>query len=144
MTFLIGVPMMVAEFGVGRRTRLSSVGALRAIGGRVWVPLGYLFVLTSLVIVAYLSVITGWTIRYALDGLIAGYSTTPGARYDEVATGSTALLFHVLVMGVTTGIVWLGVKRGIERASLILMPILFLILISLAVWAATLDGAGSG
>ena len=73
MTFLIGVPMMVAEFGVGRRTRLSSVGALRTIAGRGWVPLAYLFVLTSLLIVSYLSVITGWTVRYALDGLIDGY-----------------------------------------------------------------------
>ncbi len=144
MTLIIGVPMMVAEFGVGRRARLSSVGALRAIGGVAWVPLGYLFVLTSLLIIAYLSVITGWTIRYALDGLVAGYSATPGARYDEVSTGPTAVLFHVLIMVVTTGIVWLGVKKGIERTSLILMPILFLILISLAVWAATLDGAAPG
>ncbi len=144
MTLLIGVPMMVAEFGVGRRARLSSVGALRSIGGVAWVPLGYLFLLTSLLIVAYLSVITGWTIRYALDGLVVGYSTTPGARYAEVSTGSTAVLFHILIMGVTTGIVWLGVKKGIARASLILMPVLFLILTSLAVWAATLDGAGPG
>ncbi len=144
MTFLIGVPMMVAEFGVGRRTRLSSVGALRALGGGAWVPLGYLFVLTSLLILAYLSVITGWTIRYALDGLTDGFSMTSGARYDEVSTGSSAVFFHVLVMAVTTGIVWVGVKKGIERTSVILMPILFLILVSLAVWAATLEGAGSG
>ncbi len=144
MTLLIGVPMMMAEFGVGRRTRLSSVGALRALGGPAWVPLGYLFVLTSLLIVSYLSVITGWTIRYAMDGVVAGYSATPGARYDEIATGSTAAFYHILVMGVTTGIVLLGVKKGIARASMVLMPILFLILISLAVWAATLEGAGPG
>ena len=144
MTIIIGVPMMMAEFGVGRRTRLSSVGALRAIGGPAWVPLGYLFVLTSLLIVSYLSVITGWTIRYALDGVVAGYSATPGARYAEVATGPTAALYHLLIMGVTTGIVLLGVKKGIARASMVLMPILFLILISLALWAATLEGAGPG
>ena len=144
MTLLIGVPMMMAEFGVGRRARLSSVGALRAIGGPAWVPLGYLLVLTSLLIVAYVSVITGWTIRYALDGIVTGYSATPGARYAEVSVGSSAILYHILIMGVTTGIVLLGVKKGIARASLVLMPILFLILIALAVWAATLEGAGPG
>ena len=144
MTIIIGVPMMMAEFGVGRRARLSSVGALRTIGGPAWVPLGYLFVLTSLLIVAYVSVITGWTIRYALDGVVTGYSATPGARYAEVSVGSSAILYHILIMGVTTGIVLLGVQKGIARASVVLMPILFLILISLAVWAATLEGAGPG
>ncbi len=144
MTFLIGVPMMMAEFGVGRRTKLSSVGALRSIAGRGWVPLAYLFVLTSLLIVSYVSVITGWSLRYALDGLIGGYSATPGPRYQDVSTGPTAVAFHLLVMAVTTGIVILGVRKGIERASVILMPILFLILISLAIWASTLDGAGPG
>jgi NSS family neurotransmitter:Na+ symporter len=144
MTLLIGVPMMMAEFGMGRRTRLSSVGALRTLGGPAWVALGYLFVLTSLVIVAYLSVITGWTVRYAFDGVLTGYSATPGARYAEVSVGSTAMLYHIVIMGVTTGIVILGVKKGIARASLLLMPILFLILIALALWAATLEGAGPG
>jgi len=144
MTFLIGVPMMMAEFGAGRRTKLSSVGALRAIAGRGWVPLAYLFVLTALIIVSYVSVITGWSLRYALDGLIGGYSATPGPHYQDVSTGPAAVAFHLLVMAVTTGIVILGVRKGIERASVILMPILFLILISLAVWASTLDGAGPG
>jgi NSS family neurotransmitter:Na+ symporter len=144
MTFLIGVPMMMAEFGAGRRTKLSSVGALRSIAGRGWVPLAYLFVLTSLLIVSYVSVITGWSLRYALDGLMGGYSATPGARYQDVSTGPAAVAFHLLVMAVTTGIVILGVRKGIERASVILMPILFLILISLAIWASTLDGAGPG
>jgi NSS family neurotransmitter:Na+ symporter len=144
MTFLIGVPMMMSEFGVGRRTKLSSVGALRTVAGRGWVPLAYLFVLTALLIVSYVSVITGWSVRYALDGLIGGFSPTPGPRYQDVATGPVAVAFHLLVMAVTTGIVILGVRRGIERASVILMPILFLILISLAIWASTLDGAGPG
>lgn len=144
MTFLIGVPMMMSEFGVGRRAKLSSVGALRTVAGRAWVPLGYLFVLTSLLIVSYVSVITGWSLRYVLDGLTSGFSPTPGPRYQDVATGPAAVAFHVLVMAVTTGIVLMGVKKGIERVAVIFMPILFLILISLAVWAATLDGAGPG
>ena len=63
LTLVIGIPLMLSEFSVGRRTRLSSVGALRTIGGPAWVPLAYLFVLTSLLIVSYLSVITGWTIE---------------------------------------------------------------------------------
>jgi NSS family neurotransmitter:Na+ symporter len=144
MTFLIGVPMMMAEFGVGRRARLSSIGALRSMGGRRWVPLGYLFVLSSLLILGYLSVITGWTLRYALDGVLSGFASDAGARYATVSTGVPAMSFHLATMAATIGIVILGVKGGIERASLILMPILFLILVLLAVWASTLDGAGAG
>jgi neurotransmitter:Na+ symporter, NSS family len=144
MTFLIGVPMMMAEFAVGRRTKLSSLGALRAIGGKRWLPLGYLFVLTSLLILSYLSVITGWTIRYAVDGLVSGFHADPGARYAAVSTGLPAITFHVITMIVTTGIVVMGVKGGIERVSLVLMPLLFATLIALAIWASTLDGGGPG
>lgn len=144
MTFLIGVPMMMAELGAGRLTKQSSLGALRAIGGQKWTALGYLFVATSLLILAYLSVITGWTLRYALDGLSAGFRLDAGPRFEQVSSGFGAITFHLVTMAITTGIVIMGVKRGIERASLILMPALFATLIALAVWASTLDGNGPG
>ncbi len=144
MTLAIGIPIMLSEFVVGRRTRLSPIGALRKVGGRGWVPMGFLFVLAGFLILSYYSVIAGWTVRYAIDAILFGFSETPGARFNEVATGLPAMVYHVAFLGVTITIVMMGVEKGIEKAALILMPTLFVILIGLAVWAATLPGALDG
>ncbi len=144
MTFLIGVPMILAEFAVGRRARLSAFGAVRKIGGKRWSPFGLLLIVTPTIILAYLSVVTGWALRYALDAATSGFSPAPGDRFAAVTSGSSALLYYAVSMAATVGIVVFGVRRGIERASLLLMPILFLLLIGLAIWAATLPNAIAG
>ncbi len=144
MVFLIGVPMLMAELAVGRHTHRSGLGAVRAIGGRAFLPLGVLFTITSLTILAYLSVITGWAIRYALEMLVSGPPSAPVAHFDRIASGGGAVTFHLVSMAATVGIVVFGVRKGIERASMILMPMLFVLLVGLAVWAATLSGASDG
>ena len=144
MTFLIGVPMILAEFAVGRRARLSAFGAVKAIGGRAWTPFGLLLVVTPLLILAYLSVVTGWALRYALDAVLHGFPPAPGERFAAVASGGSAILFFAVSLVATIGIVVFGVRKGIERASLLLVPILFLLLIGLAIWAATLPNATAG
>lgn len=143
-TLAVGIPLMVAEFAVGRRARLSPIGALRKEGGRAWVPLGFLFVLAGLLILSYYSVIAGWTLRYGLDAVLRGFPDDPGARFNAVATGGPAMAFHLVFVALTIGIVMGGVKGGIERASRVLMPMLFLIVVGLAVWAAALEGSGAG
>ncbi len=144
MVFLIGVPMMLAEFALGRRAGSSALGAVRRIGGKLWTPLGLLFLLTSVTILAYLSVITGWAIRFAVEAAAFGFAADAGRRYAEISTGPAAVAFHAISMGITVGIVAFGVRRGIERASVVLMPTLFVLLLGLAVWAAGLPGAGQG
>ncbi|MFQ5349628.1 MAG: sodium-dependent transporter [Thermoanaerobaculia bacterium] len=143
LTFLIGVPVMAGEFALGRRTGSSPARALRAVGGSWWTPLGLLFVMTPLLILAYFSVVSGWTLRYALDAL-CGVSAPSAERFAEVSTGAAAIRYHLIVMGVTVGIVMGGIRKGIERAGLILMPTLFALLLALAIWAMTLDGSGPG
>ena len=144
MVFAIGVPVMMAEFAVGRRAGLSPIGALRSVGGRRWVPLGYMYVAAGCLILAYYSVIAGWATRYTLEAMLSGFSTDPGSYFDQTSTGVGAVLYHMVFMAVTISIVVGGIKRGIERASMVLMPLLFLLLIILAVWAAFLNGAGAG
>ena len=109
MTLVLGVPLMIAEFIVGRRARRSPIGALRALVGRRWVPLGVLFVVTPLLILSYFSVVAGWTLRYALDAL-GGFSSSPAARYAEISTGAPAIVFHLLLMALTIAIVMMGVR----------------------------------
>ena len=143
MTFLIGVPVMAMEFAIGRRARSSPIGAVRNIGGRGWGLLGYLLVLTPVIILAYFSVIAGWALHYAVDAL-TGFSTTPSDRFAAISTGMPAIMYHLALMAVTILVVLFGVRRGIERTALILMPVLFIILIGLALWASQLPGAAEG
>ena len=137
MTFLIGVPVMAMEFAIGRRARSSPIGAVRNIGGRGWGLLGYLLVLTPVIILAYFSVIAGWALHYAVDAL-TGFSTAPSERFAAISTGPPAIMYHLALMAVTILVVLFGVRRGIERTALILMPVLFIILIGLALWASQL------
>ncbi len=143
MTFVLGVPLMIAELIAGRHTRRSPIGALRAVAGRRWAPLGVLFVITPLLILSYFSVIAGWTLRYALDAVV-GFDPEPAERYGEIATGAPAILYHLVLMALTIAIVATGVRKGLERMALVLMPPLCLLLAGLATWAATLAGSREG
>ncbi len=144
MTIILGIPLMLAEFGIGRRGQLAPIGSLRKLGGPGWGRVGYVFVAAGLLILAYYSVIAGWTIRYAIESAIGGFGRDAGAHFGEVSSGLDALAFHLGFMAVTILVVMAGIKGGIERASLILMPVLFFIVLGLAAWAATLDGAREG
>ncbi len=144
MIALIGIPLMLCELTVGRRTHLSPIGALRKLGGAAWVPLGVLFVITGFLILSYYSVIAGWTLRYAAEAATVGFAADPGAHFGAISQGGAAVGWHLLFMVLTIGIVMVGVQKGIERAAMILMPTLFLLVIGLAFWALTLEGAGAG
>jgi neurotransmitter:Na+ symporter, NSS family len=144
LTLLIGIPVMIAEFGLGRATRLSPIGALRKAGGGGWSLLGYLFVATGFLILSYYSVIAGWVVRYAVDAIRSPFPAEAGAYFGQISTGLDAVGFHLVFMAATIFIVMGGVKKGIERASLVMMPLLVLIVVGLALFATTLTGAGEG
>ncbi|MGM0717099.1 MAG: sodium-dependent transporter, partial [Halobacteriota archaeon] len=142
----IGLPAILIEFVVGRRTRRNPVGAMHEIGRGIWRHLGWIFVVTTFVIMSYYSVVAGWTIRYTLLGLQNGYSDTPAAASEQFATlaqGVDAAAFHALFLLVIVVIVGFGVRRGIELAVKIMVPAIIAIVIGLAAWATTLDGASA-
>jgi len=141
---LVGIPLMTSEFIIGRLSQESPARAVRRLGGAAWTPLGWLFILCGVGILAYYSVIAGWTMRYALDAIRNAIPSDTGAYFGEVSQGVDAALYHLVFMIATIAVVAGGVKRGLERANLILMPLLFLILIGLAVWATTLPNGGAG
>lgn len=144
ITFVVGVPIMIAEFGLGRSTRLSPIGALRSAGGSAWAPAGYLFVGAGFLILAYYSVIAGWVSRYALEAILTPWPADAEAYFNEVSGNTSAVFYHLGFMALTLLIVAGGVKAGIERVSSLAMPLLALILVGIAVWATTLLGAGEG
>jgi len=144
MTALVGLPVMLAELTLGRGSARSPIQALVHYGGPRWRPLGILFVLSGFLILAYYSVIAGWTLRYAVEALVTGFPANAGEYFDQVSTGLPALLWHLVFMAATIVVVSGGVNRGIERTALVLMPLLGVIVIGLAVYAATLEGASQG
>ncbi len=148
---LIGLPVMIAEVGLGRFTRRNPVGALaRAAPNSGWRIVGILGVITGFGILSYYSVVAGWTIGYTLKAVTGAFAhlTNPGQTGELfghfVGNVQTVLPFHALFMALTVTVVIGGVRRGIERWTLILMPGLFLMLLLLVLRSLTLDGAGKG
>lgn len=141
---VVGLPVLLAEFTIGRGAQRSPIAALVHYGGPRWRPLGALFVASGFLILGYYSVIAGWTVRYALGALFAGWAADPGAYFETVATGGAAIFWHLVFMGVTITVVLGGVKGGIERTATVLMPTLFLLVVGVALYAATLEGGGAG
>jgi NSS family neurotransmitter:Na+ symporter len=144
LTALVGLPILLAELVLGRGSGKSPIQALAHYGGAAWRPLGWLFVASGFLILAYYSVIAGWTIRYAIEGILEGFEGDAGARFSAISTGPAAIAWHVGFILVTTFVVAGGVRGGIERIAVALMPLLFGIVLCLAVYAATLEGAGPG
>ena len=145
LLFLIGMPVMLAEFVIGRGGQKSPVQAMAQPGEANWSVLGLLFVFTGFWILAYYSVIAGWTIKYMVDSLSGVLVTTPpGEFFKSIQSGPSALYFHLLFMGITTFVVASGIKRGIETTVKILIPLLFAMVIGIAIWAFFQEGAGEG
>ncbi len=145
LLFLVGLPVMIGEFILGRSSRRSPVQALAQKGETDWHILGFLFVLTGFGILSYYSVIGGWTIRYMLDSLTGELlAVEAGDYFRDIQSGIDALLFHLLFMGITTGIVLGGVRRGIERSVKLLIPLLVCLSVGLAIWAYFQPGSLEG
>jgi NSS family neurotransmitter:Na+ symporter len=138
---LIGLPYMFAELALGRSAQKNPVGAIDKIKpNSIWKMVGLVGVLTGIGILSFYGVIAGWTFGYIFK-MISG---NVGEFREFVSDPFMVLLLFAVFMLITTMIVYGGVERGIERWSKILMPILFILLIGLIIYANTLEGSGSG
>lgn len=141
---LIGVPIIMAELLIGRRGRLSPPGSLAAIAvtekvSLCWRWLGNLNVLAAFLIVGVYAVIVGWVLRYLyLAGMGRFAAMTAGSASDLFAATradtSAMLLWTLLGLMLTGAIIVGGVQQGIERAVRVLMPMLFGLLVLLAIY----------
>jgi NSS family neurotransmitter:Na+ symporter len=139
---LVVIPLMFAEFAIGRRGRgdaAASIAAVAAAHGasRRWAAAGVLGVVTGFLILSFYSVIGGWTIAYAVETAAVGLAgTEPQAvqvRFDALLSSPWRLIaYHAVFMGATCAVVMRGVGSGIESAVKVLMPALFLLLLVLA------------
>ncbi|MGL5273770.1 MAG: sodium-dependent transporter [Phocaeicola sp.] len=147
---LLGLPIMLAEFTVGRYSRLNTGAAYNALApNSSWRLLGYSTVWVGFLILSYYSVVAGWTLKYTLKAGLNGFTNqTPD---DFVAAFSSfsqnpyqPLIFLAVFLILTHLIIVRGVKEGIERYSKIMMPILFILILVLAGCSLTLPNAIKG
>ncbi|MFB6120946.1 MAG: sodium-dependent transporter [Halobacteriaceae archaeon] len=141
---VVGLPAMLAEFSIGRRGQRNIVDVYERVGHPTWRFAGALGVLTGFWILSYYSVVGGWVLRYIFGSATGAYFGDPGGYFTAVSAGPEAVLFHFLFMAVTVGIVAFGIEQGIEWSAKLMVPSIVLLMVILAVWAATLGGASAG
>ena len=144
--FVVGIPAMLAEFAVGRRTKKNAVGAFRTLSKR-WSWLGYSGVLGALLISGYYYLIAGWSLQYFADSVTGGMfnsSLSFKEQFDLFQASWKPLLWGIVFILMTHFIVARGVEKGIEKASKVMMPMLFVILVIMAVRVAFMPGAAEG
>ena len=156
---LLGIPVMLAEFSLGRSAGTDAVGAYRKFSKHSpWWLAGALPVLAAYLILSFYMVVAGWTLEYFLQSLsgnlFAGVTTDADAsaldgvfkaRMQEYICGSTGPLVNTYVLILLNlGVLLFGVRKGIERLSNVLMPMLFLLLVVFCCVSLSLPKAGEG
>ena len=145
----LGIPGMVAEFVVGRASHTNAARAYRSLSDHpLWGITGYVGVITSMIILGFYAVVAGWCLQYLYASLTEQLQGSKEYVVEYFTTFSTSLfrpaVAAVLFILITHHIVAIGVRGGIERASKLLMPMLFIILITLVVASCLLPGAWGG
>ena len=149
--FLLSLPILFSEFIVGRRSQTNAFGAIRILApGSHWKWVGVLSIITPMIIVSYYSVIGGWSIEYFFKSCTFGFTEYVTNEeldnmFNAFISSKWAPLFgHTAFLALTAFVVMGGVKSGIERFGKVMMPILFVVVVLIAVRAMTLPGAVDG
>ncbi len=144
---IVCLPVFVAELALGRSSASSALLAPIKLAGNRWLPLGALFFIASIGIASYYSVIMGWTADTLFHSLFFGLPGNLSEAenfFSSISSGSSVLLGHSLSLVLTASIVSSGIKNGIEKITRFFMPMLFFLIIVLALWAISLPGALDG
>jgi len=151
---LVGVPIMMAEVFIGRRARKSPINAITELAKEAnkstnWSILGLMGMLAGVMIFSFYSVVAGWVLHYIAlmgSGEFVGASSDKAGEIFNGLLGDpkTMLLWHTVFAIMTVVVVIGGVNKGLERATRILMPALFVLLIILLGYSATTDGFAEG
>jgi NSS family neurotransmitter:Na+ symporter len=147
--FVIGVPVISAEFVMGRASRSGIIGSFRChSGSRRWDWIGYSSILAAILILSFYSVVAGWTMEYTCESVIGRLGDVADDarhdRFDGFISGWGSVWWMLVFLLINALVLLGGVKKGIERMSNILMPLLFLILLVFCVNSLLMSGAAEG
>lgn len=156
--FVLGIPVMIAEFSLGRGGNSDAAGVFSKLSPRKkWWIIGAVAILASYLIMSFYMVVAGWTLEYlwqSLTGSLYSVSSSSGSgmleqhflhkMQDYIMRDAQPLIMTYIVLFINLGVLIMGVQKGIEKASNILMPVLFVILLVFAIVSVTLPKAGEG
>lgn len=146
---LFGIPCMVSEFIIGRHAASNTARAYHSLsGGTPWAAVGYFGVFTGVLIMSYYAVVAGWCLQYVMASLLGHLKGSPEffAQYFEAFEKDPfkPVFWTVAIILITHYIISHGVRNGIEKASKLMMPTLFVLLLVVVVLSCLLPGASEG
>ena len=149
---IVGLPILLGELAIGRKTQLSPVGAFNKLSNlSIWKWVGFLGVASAFVILSFYGVVGGWTLKYTLFALSGGFDSLSGSPdlsgqiFSEFIGSSLQPIFWQLIfMSFCMGIIIKGVKSGIEDGAKIMMPLILIILGLLVFKGLSLEGGKKG
>ena len=146
LTVTFGFALMTTEIGIGRKTGKSVIGAYSSIN-KHFAPLGWLAAAVPVIILPYYCVIGGWVLKY-MTAFITGNGTAAagdGSYFSNfIGHAAQPTIFFCIFVALTALVVMLGVDKGIERVSKVMMPVLFVLIIGIGIYTLTLPGAIDG
>ena len=146
---ILGLPCMVSEFIIGRHAQANTARAYNKISSsKIWTAVGCLSVLTGFLITSYYAVVSGWCLQYIYASLMGHLDGDPEYFKQYFANFSSnpikPIVWTVVILGITHLVIQHGVRDGIEKASKMLMPTLFILLLVLVVSSCLLPNAIAG
>jgi len=143
----IGLPVLLAELSIGRSGRGSAATALVRVGGaRGWKAVGMLQVIVPFLILSFYILVAGWTLHYAVISFSGKLfeNVEFSQQFSSFISGYMPIVWQIVSLLLTGGVVVLGIVKGIEKFNNIFIPALVVLLLVLMVRAVTLPGAGEG
>ena len=149
-SMIFGLPLAMNEFLIGKQSGRSAYGAFRTLSGSNWWQwFAWITMLSVLLLMSFYFVVTGWCFYYMVEAAkntFAGMDAAALESFFNTFEGHapTMVLYAIIAIMLTASVLWFDVNKGIERLSKILMPLLFLMLIVLAIHMVFLDGGSTG
>ncbi|TYR81661.1 sodium-dependent transporter [Priestia megaterium] len=147
-TAVIGLPLLLAEFVLGRNTQKEAIRAYEAVApNSLWKGIGYLGVITCFILLSFYSVVGGWILQYlfaSVTGQLNGVADYSALFGSTISNPLSAVISQFAFLLLTIIVVARGIQNGIEKANNILMPGLFILFIAIIIRSLTLDGAMEG
>jgi neurotransmitter:Na+ symporter, NSS family len=150
----LGIPILIAEIALGKLGRASPITTIQKLASeahasKTWCYLGVLSIVTLILVLSFYSVVAGWSIIYLIDSikgtLINANIQTVNATWHAILNNpSQMIVYHAIFMALTMSVIIKGVNKGLERANKIMMPLLFLCLIVLVIFAIQSPGFDQG